>query len=175
LLAATAAPGSGGVIFTPWLTGERSPVDDRSARAGFHNLSVGTSRAELARAVLEGVAFNLRWLLEASEHFAGRRLDPVRIVGGGAQSELWCQIVADVCDRVIERVADPLLCGLRGAALHAALTLGEVATEEIRSLVPVDSTFRPRPAHRSTYDALFAEFPRLYKAQRRMFGRLNPS
>ena len=172
-LAATAPAGSGGVIFTPWLKGERSPVDDRSARAGFHNVSLASSHAHLARAVLEGVAYNLRWLLEAAEHFAGCRLDPLRAIGGGAQSELWCQIVADVCDRTVERVAEPLLCGLRGAAIGAGLAIGEVTAREVRSLVPTDRTFRPDPRNRATYDRLFAEFPRLYKAQRPMFGRLN--
>jgi len=173
-LAATAPAGSGDVLFTPWLTGERGPVDDRAARAGFHNISMATSQAHLARAVLEGVAFNLRWLLEAAEHFTGRRLDPLRLIGGGAQSELWCQIVADVCDRTVERVANPLLCGLRGAGLYAGIALGEVTVHEIRSMVPVDATYTPDPAHRQTYDRLFAEFPRLYRAQRRIFGRLNP-
>jgi len=172
-LAATSAPGAGGVIFTPWLAGERSPVDDRSARAGFHNVSLGTSTADLARAVLEGVAFNARWLLGAAEHFTGRRLDPLRLIGGGAQSEVWCRIVADVCDRTVEQVAEPLLCGLRGAALAAGVAIGDVAREDLRSAVPVDATFRPDPANRATYDRLFAEFPRLYRGQKRMFHRLN--
>jgi xylulokinase len=174
-LAGTSAAGAGGVLFTPWLTGERSPVDDRSARAGFHHVSVSTTGGDLARAVLEGVAFNLRWLLEASERFVGRRLDPLRIVGGGARSDLWCQVVADVLDRTVERAADPLLCGLRGAAIYAGLALGEVTPEEVRSLVPVDAAFVPRPVHRPTYDRLFEEFPKLYKAQRGMFHRLAPT
>ena len=172
-LAATAPPGSGGVIFAPWIAGERCPVDDRSARGGFHNLSVTTSTADLARSVLEGVAFNARWLLAAVEHFTGRRLDPLRLVGGGAQSELWCRIVADVCDRTVERVADPLLTGLRGAALAGGLALGDVDRDELRGLVPLAETYRPDPANRSVYDRLFAEFPRLYRTQRRMFHRLN--
>ncbi len=172
-LAATSPPGSRGVVFTPWLTGERSPVDDRAARAGFHNLSVATDRADLARAVLEGVALNLRWLLEAAEHFADRRMNPIRIVGGGAQSALWCQIVADVCDRVLERATDPLLCGLRGMGLAAGLALGTVEPAELRSLVPTDRVFHPDPANRDTYDRLFPEFVGLYKSQRRMFSRLN--
>jgi xylulokinase len=172
--AGTVPPGAGGTIFTPWLTGERSPVDDRSARAGVLNLSLTTSQAHLARAVLEGVAYNARWLLEAAEHFTGRRLDPLRIVGGGAQSELWCQIVADVCDRSVERVGEPLLCGLRGAAIAAGMALGAVAPHEVRSLVRTDRTFSPDPSTRETYDRLFAEFPRLYTAERPMFGRLNP-
>jgi xylulokinase len=172
-LAATAPAGSRGVVFTPWLAGERSPVDDRAARGVFHNLSATTSTADLARAVLEGVAFNARWLLGAAEHFTGRRLDPLRLVAGGAQSELWCRIVADVCDRTVERVRDPLLCGLRGAALAAGLALGDVDRDDLAHLVPLDGTFVPDPSTRAVYDRLYAEFPRLYRSQRRMFRRLN--
>ncbi len=172
-LAATAPAGSHGVLFTPWLAGERSPVDDRAARGGFHNLSITTSPADLARSVLEGVAFNARWLLEAADHFSGLRLDPLRLVGGGAQSEHWCRIVADVCDRTVERVADPLLCGLRGAALAGGMAVGDVDRDELRRLVPVDRTFRPDGSQRAAYDRLYAEFPHLYRSQRRMFRRLN--
>jgi len=172
-LAATAPPGSHGAVFAPWLAGERSPVDDRTARGGFHNVSVATSSADLARSVLEGVAYNARWLLTAAEHFSGRRMNPLRLVGGGAQSELWCQIVADVCDRTVERLADPLLSGLRGAALAGAMAIGDVDRDELRDLVPVDRTFRPDASNRAVYDRLYAEFPRLYRSQRRMFHRLN--
>ncbi len=172
-LAATAAPGSGDVLFTPWLAGERSPVDDPNARAGFHNLSLGTGRAELARAVLEGVAYNSRWLHEAVEKFAGTRLDPIRIVGGGAQSDLWCEIHADVLDRTIERPAEPVLANLRGAGLAAGIAAGELRVDDVADLVPVEATFTPNPAHRGTYDRLFAEFPGRYKAARAMFARLN--
>lgn len=166
-------PGCGNVIFTPWLTGEHSPIADRHARGGFHNLSLATTRAHLVRAVLEGVAFNSRWLLEGAEKFTRRRLEPIRLIGGGAQADLWCQIVADVLDRRIERLAEPLHANLRGAAILAGMALGEVRREEVRSLVPVDRTFVPDPANRAVYDRLFAEFPKLYKAQRRMFARLN--
>jgi xylulokinase len=174
-LAATVPAGSGNVIFTPWLTGEHTPIADRHARGGFQNLSLTTTRAHLVRAVLEGVAYNSRWLLEGAEKFTKRRLDPIRLVGGGAQADLWCQIVADVLDRKIERVAEPLHANLRGAAIFAGLALGSVRREEVRSLVEVDTTFRPDPANRAVYDRLFAEFPNLYKANKAMFGRLNRS
>ena len=124
--AASVAPGAGDVLFTPWLSGERSPVDDRYARGGFHNLSLATTRPHLVRAVLEGVAYNSRWLHDAVEHFTKRRLDHIRFIGGGAQSDLWCQIHADVLDRTIERVADTVDANLRGAALLAGLALGAV-------------------------------------------------
>jgi xylulokinase len=172
-LAATAAPGSGGVLFTPWLTGERSTLDDRNARGGFHNVELRTGPAELARAVLEGVAFNSRLLLEVTERFAGRRFESLRIIGGGARSGLWCQIVADVTDRTIERVESPMVVGLRGAALILALALGAVSHDEIRSLVPVDRVFSPNPATRDVYDRLHAEFPRLHSRNKGMFARLN--
>jgi xylulokinase len=172
-LAAAAAPGSGGAMFTPWIAGERSPVDDRNARGGWHNLSVQTTGAELVRAVLEGVAYNSRWLHQAVERFTHRRLDRLRIFGGGAQSDLWCQIYADILDCRIERVADPVHVNLRGAVLLAALALGTVRQDEIRGLVPIERVFSPNPQNRAIYDRLYAEFARLYKSQRRMFARLN--
>ena len=91
----------------PWLNGERSPVEDKVVRAGWLNLSLRTDRAMLVRSVLEGVAYNSRWLLDAYEKFLKRPVPKVRILGGGAQSELWCQIYADVLGRPVEQVADP--------------------------------------------------------------------
>lgn len=172
-MAATSPPGANDVLFTPWLLGERSPVDDRSARAGFHNLSIETTGADLVRAVLEGVAHNARWLHEHVERFCKRRIDVLRIFGGGAQSDLWCQIHADVMDRTIERVADPLNTCMVGCALFAGLSLGEVRVDDVRSLVPIDRTFTPNPSVRTAYDRLYAEFPKLYKSQKGMFARLN--
>ena len=172
-LAEGAEPGSGGVIFTPWIAGERSPVDDRYARGGWHNVSATTTNAELIRSVLEGVAYNSRWLNVYVERFVGERLDPIRIFGGGALSDLWCQIHADVMDRTIERVVEPMHANLRGAALFAGLALGEIDRDQVRDLVPIDRAFEPDPTTRDAYDRLYAEFPRLYKAQRKMFARLN--
>jgi xylulokinase len=172
-LAATAPPGARRVIFTPWLEGERTPVSDSHLRGGFHNVSLATTRADLVRAVMEGVAYNDHWLHGYVERFAGRRLDPVRIVGGGAQSDLWCQIHADVMDRTIERVADPMHAQLRGAAMLAGMSLGHVDRSEVRGLVEVDATFTPDTANRAVYDRLSAELPNLYASQRKMFRRLN--
>jgi xylulokinase len=172
-LAATSPPGARRVIFTPWLEGERTPVSDSHLRGGFHNVSLATTRADLVRAVMEGVAYNDHWLHGHVERFAGRRLDPVRIVGGGAQSDLWCQIHADVMDRTIERVADPMHAQLRGAALLAGMSLGHVDRTEVRDLVEVDATFTPDAANRGVYDRLSAELPNLYASQRKMFRRLN--
>jgi xylulokinase len=172
-LAAEAPAGAGKVIFTPWLNGERSPVDDRRARGGFHNVSLSTTRADLVRAVLEGVAYNSRWLLGYVERFAKRPLDDIRLIGGGATSDVWCQTLADVMDRRIERVEEPLHAGIRGAAIYAGVALGAVQPTEVRSMVKVDRTFTPNADNRAIYDELFAEVPKLYKAQKAMFKRLN--
>jgi xylulokinase len=173
--ASAVPPGAGGVIFTPWLTGERSPVDDRNARAGFHNLSIQTDQAAMVRAVLEGVAYNDRWLLDAVEKFVKRKISSIRVFGGGAVSDLWCQIHADVMDRTIERTADPMHTGIRGAAMLAGLALGDLQRSEIHDLVKIDATFTPDPANRAVYDKLYDEFPKLYRAQKDMFRRLNRS
>src|SRR5262249_48564832 len=104
-LAATAPAGANKVLFTPWLNGERSPVDDHTVRGGFHNLSLTTTQGELVRSVYEGTAYNSRWLLGAVERFAGRRLPALTFIGGGAQSAVWAQIHADVLDRTLRRAA----------------------------------------------------------------------
>ncbi|MEI2825677.1 MAG: FGGY-family carbohydrate kinase [Dermatophilaceae bacterium] len=172
-LAATSPVGSRGLLFTPWLAGLRSPQDDRHARGGWHNLSIQTTRADLVRSILEGVAFNSRWLLEHVDRFVGRRIDPLRFVGGGALSPLWSQIHADVMGRSIEQVADPMVAQLRGAALTVALTLGVVRRDAVPDLVPVARTFVPQPGPRAAYDQVYREFRGLYAQQRRMFRRLN--
>ncbi|NLA34960.1 MAG: carbohydrate kinase [Actinobacteria bacterium] len=172
-LAAGSPAGANGVIFTPWLKGERSPIADDFARAGFANLSLGNDTADLVRAVMEGVAINNRWLHDAVEKFAGERLDHIRFIGGGAQSDLWCQIHADVMDRTIEQVADPLYCGLRGAAFSAGIALGEVRRDELRDLVTIAGTYRPNPANRALYERHYKEFKGLYKRQKSFFKRMN--
>ena len=146
-MAASAPPGSDGLVFTPWLNGERSPVDDRLARGSFFNQSLQTTRAHMARAILEGVACNSRWLLRFVERFIGQRLPEVTMIGGGATSDLWCQIYADLLDRPVRRAEAPRLAGARGAALQAAVALGHLTFEQIPERVPIDRTFVPDPAN----------------------------
>lgn len=172
-LAASSVPGAGGVIFTPWLAGERTPIADRAARGGFHNLSLSTGRADLVRAVLEGVAYNDRWTFDVLERFTGRRLGALRMVGGGARSDLWCQIHADVFDRPVEQVEDPDAATMRGAAFNAGLALGLLRLEDLPGLAPVRAIYRPDPQRVAAYARLYAEFAGLYHRQKKMFSRLN--
>ncbi len=171
-LAATVPPGAGGVLFTPWLSGLRSPVDDRRARGGWHHVSLATGRAELVRAVLEGVAFHTRWLHEQVERFVGRRLDPVRMLGGGAQSDLWCQLHADIMDRRIERVSDPVTAQLRGAGLLAGIALGALTEADAAAAVAVDRVFVPDPAAHAAYAPHYGQFRKQYARQKGLAAAL---
>jgi xylulokinase len=172
-LAGSAPPGAGGVVFTPWLNGERSPVDDRNLRSSFFHQSLRTTRAHVARAVLEGVAFNSRWLLRYVERFLGGPVAGLNLVGGGARSTLWCQIHADVLGRTVRQVEEPLFAAVRGAGLIGAVALGLLTFDEVPACVPVAATFEPDRGRLRLYDGLFEAFLRLYRATRRIHPRLD--
>jgi xylulokinase len=171
-LAAAAPPGSHGTLFTPWLNGERTPVDDHVVRGGLHNLTLGTRREDVARAVLEGVALNARWMQQAVERFCRRRLEPIAFVGGGARSALWAQIMADVLGRTVHRMAEPESANLRGAAALAGLGLGDLTVADLHGRAPVAGEHRPQASTAGVYDELFAAFRVSYRASRRVRGRL---
>ena len=166
-------PGSNGVIYTPWIFGERSPVDDRSVRATIYNLSLENSRADLIRAFMEGVALNTRWLLRPVEKFTGRPLGAINIVGGGARSDVWCQIFADVLDRPIRQVKDPIQANVRGAAFVASVGMGWISFHDIPRYMEYRATYAPRPETRGVYDSRFGEFVNIYERNKGIFRRLN--
>jgi len=169
----TAPAGSHGVIFTPWLNGERTPVDDHRLRGGWHDLSLQTHRADLVRSVLEGVAYNSRWLLGCVERFTGKAFPTLNFIGGGAQSALWCQIMADVLDRPIRQVADPIRANARGAAALAGLALGLTTLDDVARSVEITQTFMPDPSTRSVYNELFREFRAIHKQTKGIYARLH--
>jgi xylulokinase len=174
-IAARTPAGSGRLIFTPWLYGERTPVDDHTVRGGFFNQSLQTTREHMVRAVFEGVAYNSRWLLKYVELFIKRRLNAINMIGGGAKSDVWCQIHADVLSRRIRQVKDPILANVRGAALLASAALGYIRYEEISALVPIACEYEPNPDHRQIYDELFEEFVAIYQSNQKIYARLNRS
>ncbi len=165
--------GSNKVIFTPWLNGERTPIEDNSARACIYNLSLENTREDIVRAFLEGVAYNQRWVLQYAEKFIGCQMNPIHMVGGGAISDVWCQIHADVLNRTIKQVEDPIQTNVRGAAFIASVGLGYMRFEEISDHTRIKNTYTPNPQHRKLYDELFAEFLNIYKHNKAIFKRLN--
>jgi xylulokinase len=172
-VAASVPPGARGVLFTPWLNGERSPVDDHTIRGGFHNVSLSTTRSDLVRAVFEGVALNSAWLLQAVEKFIKRPFPSLAFVGGGANSDLWSQLHADVLGRPIRQVAEPVMANVRGAGLLAHLALGHVTLTDVSSSVQVRQVFEPDPARTADYTPILAEFVALYDKTKGIHKRLN--
>jgi xylulokinase len=151
-------PGANGVLFLPWLTGVWSPAGDSRARGAFLNLGLDTTREHLVRAVLEGVACQLRWLLPHVETFTGRRHDELVFGAGGASSDAWAQILADVCDRPVRQLAVPRLTNCRGAAILAFHRLGLVDLAAAEALLVERRRYEPRPALRGLYDDLAGRF-----------------
>lgn len=167
-LANEAAPGAEGLVFLPWLFGERTPVPDPHVRGGFVGLSLPHGRTHMARAVLEGVALNSRWTLDEMAR-VGERCPTLRVIGGGAESDVWLQIYADVTERPIERVAAPRLAGAVGAALMGAVAIGDLPrVASIAEHVRVDREFRPDPSKAALYAASYRMFRDAYPGLSRL-------
>jgi len=166
-------PGSGGVLFLPWLTGSVTPAEDGQVRGGFLNLSLQTTREHLGRAVLEGVAFNLRWVQQRVARFARRDISRIKFYGGGALSSTWSQIFADILQLPVEQLSDPEYAASRGLALLGFHRLGELSLGEIEASIPVAAVHEPSRELATRYDEMFAQFVRAFKKNRDVFHALN--
>ncbi|EQA45561.1 carbohydrate kinase, FGGY family protein [Leptospira broomii serovar Hurstbridge str. 5399] len=165
--------GSDGVIFTPWLHGNRCPFEDPLAKGIFFNIGLNTGKRKLIRAVIEGIAFHKRWILELSEKNIPSS-KTIRFVGGVARSAIVCQILADITGRIIETTEHPQNAGATGAAAITALGLGKIASfKDIRNLIPVQDRWLPNSANKAVYQKNFEVFRELYKSNQRHFARLN--
>ena len=170
----TIPPGSNYVVCTPWLYGERAPVSDTFVRSTFFNISADHTREHMLRAVYEGVAYNIRWMIEIIEQKYGFPLPVLRVVGGGARGGPWMQIIADVTGRRVETVANTQEAGAVGAALTAAVGLGVYPDfASLKKVVPVEHTFVPEPANAATYHLLYRAYKRLYYSLRDLYKDVN--
>jgi xylulokinase len=166
--------GSHGLIFTPWMYGERAPIADCNARSTFVNLSGQHTREDMMRAVYEGVAYNIRWLVEIVSGEFGFPLPKLRAIGGGAKGATWMQMLADVTHRRIETVHDPKEAGAVGAALVAAVGLGIYpGFEALESVPKVERTLEPQPENSTVYDQLFDCFRESYSQLRPLYRKMN--
>lgn len=170
--AATSPPGANGLIFLPYMYGERSPVWDTNARGVFFGLSLATKKADLVRAIMEGAAYGLRHNLEVAAA-AGFDVTALACVGGGARSPLWNQIKADVLKRPIHlpqrssgaAMGDAIVAGV-GVGLYPSLE------EAVARVVATGSEYRPQVQHTGHYDALYAVYRQLYPALREAYRKL---
>ncbi len=166
-------PGSGGVIFTPWLHGNRCPFEDPDAAGMFFNLKLETGKTELIRAVLEGICFHLRWMLECQD----KKINTskiIRFVGGGALSEVTCQILADITGRVIETVEVSKDVGAVGAAMLVAVGSGSLpGLSSFKDLIPVKKRYQPNMDNKNIYDTNYRVFRKLYQSNKKNFAMLH--
>lgn len=162
--AAGVAPGSDKLIFLPWLSGERAPVLDHYARGGFIGLTMGHNKGHMTRAVMEGVAYHLRWICEAMEA-TGFQIDRFNAIGGGCNSRVWVQIISDVTGRPIQIVKNHLEAGAVGAALAVAVGLGIYpGMDAVDDLVQIRAEVRPDATLWPRYDGLYHEYRDIYTA-----------
>lgn len=165
--------GSKNLIFTPWMFGERSPINNSNVRGGFYNLSLEHTRDEILRSVYEGVAFNIKWALFYVEKLVGKS-DEINCIGGGIQSETWCQILADVLERKIIQMEQPELAAAKGSAIISMVGLGLLKDfSEAIPLIKINKVFIPNGANKKIYNKLFNEYKKIYKRNKNMFKNLN--
>ncbi len=170
----TIEPGSGYLIFTPWMYGERAPIADTFVRSTFFNLSADHHREHLLRAVYEGVAYNLRWIMEVMERSFGHHQEVFRVIGGGARGAPWMQIIADVTGKRIETVPNPQEAVAVGAALVAAVGLGIYPDfAALKDVIEVTHAFEPRPGHAQVYDCLFSAYKKIYRSLKAVYREVN--
>lgn len=171
--AAESVPGSNGLLFCPWMFGERSPIPDTTVRGGFINLSLDHKRGDVARSVFEGVALHGRWMLDGVRG-CGFEDVTLRAIGGGAKSDLWMQAYADACNVTIESVEEPQESGARGAALIAAVGLGEYRDfASLRDVVKVVKSYTPRAEYRQVYDEAFDNLKEAYNGLKGLYAKMN--
>ena len=168
-----AEPGSGGVIFTPWLHGNRCPFEDPNAAGMFFNIRLETGKTELIRAVLEGICFHLRWMLECQDKKI-KTSQTIRFVGGGALSKVTNQMLADITGRTIEVVENPQNVGAVGAAAVIGVGLGVIEDiKQIKDYIPINDTYISNPQHKEAYDKNYFVFKKIYKSNKNLFKELN--
>lgn len=171
-----ANPGSDGVVFTPWLHGNRCPFEDPNAAGMFFNIHLETGKTELIRAVVEGVCFHMRWMLERQEQKVAKykKSNAVRFCGGGALGAATCQILSDILQRDVEVVDSPQNIGAVGAAACIAVGTGIIPSmTDVKKLIPAKITYHPNKANKAVYDRNFEVFKNLYKCNKKNFEILN--
>jgi len=157
-------PGAGGVLFLPFLNGSLAPGPAGNMRGGFVHMSLDTTRRDMVRAVVEGIAHNIGWLLPHVETFTGNHIDEVAFSGGAARSQPWCQILADIVDRPIAALHAPDRAVARATALLALQRQGELTRDDLNTLVTIDARYKPATEHREQYAARQVQFEAAFTA-----------
>ena len=168
---AASNPGAGGAMFLPWLAGSLSPSSDPGMRGGYIGVGLGTTRADILRATVEGTARNLRWLLPAVAELTGRPTEELTFVGGAARSREWAQTLADVLGVPVRVPAEPDTAVARAVAMVA---LARLRGEDPGDVSPVAArSFDPDPSATRVHDRMQGAFEEAFSALQPISRRLN--
>jgi xylulokinase len=172
--AAASPAGSGGLLYLPYLLGERSPRWNHSARGAFVGLSVTTGKGDVSRSVLEGVGFNLKVILDIVEKGApGGNIDEMIVIGGGAKGKAWLRILSDIWQKrlVVPKYTEEATS--LGAAVCGGVGIGAFRDfSVIRRFNPLLDTIEPNPALGPRYNDLYSLFNQAYEALTGIYGDL---
>ncbi len=169
--AAKSTPGAGGLVYLPYLLGERSPRWNPDARGSLIGLSVTTSKGDISRAILEGVGYNLKVILDILQK--RQRIDELILIGGGAKGKLWRQILADIWQK---RIAVPKYleeATSMGAAVCAGVGIGMYPDFSVmEKLNGTEYVIEPNPENEAVYARMYDIFNESYEALERVYGSL---
>jgi xylulokinase len=167
-------PGSDHLIFTPWLLGERCPVSTTTTRGTVFNLGQEHSRGHFVKALLEGVAFNLRWIFENYKRDFGFNPGRIRAIGGGSVNDSWMQGIANITGLTVETVDRPTMAGALGAASCAFVGSGHYDSfQQIREIIKVERSFQPDPSLNELYTKLFHSYQDIYRGLKKAYISAN--
>lgn len=165
--------GSNGIIFSPWMHGNRCPFEDPYARGAFFNIDVNSNGSDMIHAVIEGVCMHMRWMLEATEG-TFKTSPVVRFTGGSSLSQYVAQVLSNVLNREVETIENPQQVGTIGAAALMAVSLGVLKDlKEIKTLIKTNATYKPEPEKAKVYDKIFPFFKELYTNNKKSYKTLN--
>ena len=166
--------GSDHLIFTPWLLGERCPVSTTTTRGTVFNLGFEHTRGHFINALLEGIGYNLRWILENYKKDFGFDPGTIRAIGGGSVNDKWIQGIADITGKIVETVALPTMSGALGAAAIAFVGSGILPDfQSVNRFIEVKKVFKPNPNNKEIYDKLFQDYKNIYHSLKNAYLKAN--
>jgi xylulokinase len=167
-------PGSDHLIFTPWLLGERCPVSTTTTRGTLFNVGLEHTRGHFVNALLEGVAYNLKWIFENYQRDFGFLPEKITAIGGGSVNEQWMQGIANITGKTIETLTQPTMAGALGAAACAFVGCGIFPDfHQVNRCIEVQRSYSPDPTYFELYDHLFQSYKDVYKGLKKAYLRAN--
>ena len=166
--------GSDHLIFTPWLLGERCPVSTTTTRGTIFNIGLEHRRGHVANALLEGIGFNLKWILMNQEKDFGFSPDKIRAIGGGSVNDKWMQGIANITGKRVETITRPTLAGSIGTAACAFVGGGVFKTfDDVNRMIKVEKVFEPQQEQQEVFNELFKSYKELYFELKGVYDRIN--